>query len=101
MTKLEQIKSIAADIDDEIMGAQHYGKIAKKLREYDPNMARSYATMASQELGHRDMLMDMMRKICRDAIEEDNKAGISAICELTEERTEPWVAKVRGKIEGM
>ena len=45
--------------------------------------------------------MDMMRKICRDATEEDNKAGILAICELTEERTEPWVAKVRGKIEGM
>lgn len=101
MTKLEQIKSIAADIDDEIMGAQHYGKIAKKIREYDSGMARSYATMASQELGHRDILMEMMRKICRDATDDENKAGIMAIVELTEERTEPWVAKVRGKIEGM
>ena len=55
---IERIKYIVRDIDDEIMGAQHYAKLFKKFREKDPEASRMYATMAKQELGHADMLME-------------------------------------------
>ena len=48
---IERIKYIVRDIDDEIMGAQHYAKLFKKFREKDPEASRMYATMAKQELG--------------------------------------------------
>ena len=32
---IERIKYIVRDIDDEIMGAQHYAKLFKKFREKD------------------------------------------------------------------
>ena len=43
---IERIKYIVRDIDDEIMGAQHYAKLFKKFREKDPEASRMYATPA-------------------------------------------------------
>ena len=82
---LERIKHIVQDIDSEIMGAQH--------------ISRMYATMAKQELSHADMLMESARRICAAATESDNKAGILAIMDIQEDRTAPWILKVKGMLE--
>ena len=96
---IERIKYIVRDIDDEIIGAQHYAKLFKKFREKDPEASRMYATMAKQELGHADMLMESARRICAAAPEEENKAAILAIMEIQEDRTNPWILKVKGMLE--
>ena len=96
---LERIKHIVQDIDSEIMGAQHYAKLFKKFREKDPDISRMYATMAKQELSHADMLMESARRICAAATESDNKAGILAIMDIQEDRTAPWILKLKGMLE--
>lgn len=98
---LEKMKHLVRDMDEEIMGAHHYAKLAKKSRESDPDLSRMYGTMAKQELSHAEMLMEQARRVCAVATAEDNKAGLDAIMEIQEDRTGPWMSKVKGLLDGV
>ena len=71
---MKAIKSIVADIRDELEVAQHYAEMAAKLRDTDATAAGIYAEMARQELTHVDKLHGMAVKL----INESKAAGHEA-----------------------
>ena len=100
---LNWIKAIVRDIDDEIMGAEHYAKTAHKAKAMDANSAQTYLAMAKQELAHVETLSDLARRIVKNSQErkDPDLAGIEAIWELQTERISTWVPKVKMMLDGL
>lgn len=98
---LHKIKSIVTDIDDEILGAEHYAKMAAKSKSIDQEAARIYASMAKQELSHAELLCDYARRICRETEGHEHHECAEMILEIQDERSAPWMAKIRLMLDGM
>ena len=69
---MKEIKHIVEDIREELEGAEHYAKVAAKLKTEDPTNASIYADMARQELGH----VDNLHKMAVRAIDKQKAAGV-------------------------
>jgi len=50
------IQDISDLIDEEIVDAQKYARLYKQFLESDPELAKTYRTLSSEELGHVDRL---------------------------------------------
>ena len=63
---MKKIAKIVSDIREELDGAEHYAKLATQYKEDDHALADVYASMASQKLGHVDLLHAQVVRIIRD-----------------------------------
>lgn len=70
---MKEIKHIVENIREELEGAEHYAKVAAKLKPTNPTDASVYADMARQELGH----VDNLHKMAVRAIEKKKMDGVS------------------------
>lgn len=70
---MKEIKRIVENIREELEGAEHYAKIAAKLKAEHSSDASVYADMARQELGH----VDDLHKLAVKAIERQREAGVT------------------------
>ena len=70
---MKEIKYIVEDIREELKGAEHYAKIAAKLKAEHSSNASVYAEMARQELGH----VDELHKMAVKAIERQRDEGVT------------------------
>ena len=53
---LDKMKHAVRAIDDELLGAEHYAKMARKCKGEDNASMQTYLAMAKQELSHVDAL---------------------------------------------
>lgn len=60
---MKLIADIVKDIREELEGAEHYAKLATEYKDENHSLADTYATMASQEINHVDMLHVQVVKI--------------------------------------
>lgn len=60
---MKLIADIVKDIREELEGAEHYAKLATEFKADNHGLADTYATMASQELNHVEMLHVQVVKI--------------------------------------
>ena len=67
---MKLIADIVKDIREELEGAEHYAKLATEFKDDNHALADTYATMASQELNHVDMLHVQVVKIIQHYREE-------------------------------
>jgi ferritin len=63
------IKKISHQIKEEAEGAMEYAKCAVHYKDEYPDLARAYAEMAEQELGHANKLHDFVVKFIAKARE--------------------------------
>lgn len=70
---MKEIKHIVENIREELEGAEHYAKIAAKMKVDNPADASVYADMAKQELNH----VDNLHKMAVRAIEKQKAAGVN------------------------
>ena len=68
---MKEIKHIVENIREELEGAEHYAKVAAKLKSDNPTDSSVYADMARQELGH----VDALHKMAVRAIEKQRATG--------------------------
>jgi ferritin len=66
---LKIIKKISSQIHEEAEGAMDYAKMAVHYKDEYPELARQYAEMAEQELGHANKLHDFVVKFIAKARE--------------------------------
>lgn len=71
---MKEIKMLVEDIREELEGAEHYAKLAAQYKTDDKSLADNYATLASQELNHVDMLHVQAARL----INAQRSAGVSA-----------------------
>ncbi len=71
---MKEIKLLVEDIREELEGAEHYAKLAAQYKTDDKALADTYATMASQELNHVDMLHAQAVRL----INEQRASGVVA-----------------------
>ena len=70
---MKEIKHIVENIREELDGAEHYAKVAAKLKPTNSTDASVYADMARQELGH----VDNLHKMAVRAIEKRKAEGVA------------------------
>lgn len=63
---MRKIAEIVKDIREELEGAEHYAKKATQYKDDDKALSDTYSAMASQELGHVDLLHTQVTRIIRD-----------------------------------
>ena len=94
---MKEIKYIVENIRDELEGAEHYAKVAAKLKPENATDASVYADMARQELGH----VDNLHKMAVRAIEKQKAAGVvppasmKAVWDWEHENMMDKVAKIK------
>ena len=71
---MKEIKLLVEDIREELEGAEHYAKLAAQYKTDDKALADTYATMASQEHNHVDMLHAQAVRL----INEQRASGVVA-----------------------
>ena len=100
---LEKIKYAVRAIDDELLSAEHYAKMAHKFKGSDNAAMQTYLAMAKQELSHVDALSDMARRTLSEAKDKQDPClcGIEAIWELQSDRMESWLVKIKMMIDGI
>lgn len=100
---LDKMKHAVRAIDDELLGAEHYAKMARKCKGEDNASMQTYLAMAKQELSHVDALSDMARRTLDEAKEKQDPCirGIEAIWELQSERMESWLVKIKMMMDGI
>ena len=64
---MKDIKYIVKQIREELDGAEHYAKVAAKIKDTRSSDASTYAEMARQELGHVDGLHKMAVRLIEKA----------------------------------
>lgn len=60
------IKSLVDDIQEEMIGAEHYAKLANQYKDSDKVLAETYAKLADVELSHVDTLHTQVVRIIKD-----------------------------------
>ena len=70
---MKEIKHLVEDIREELEGAEHYAKVAVKLKDTNQANSNEYAEMARQELSH----VDRLHKMAVKAIEKAKSEGIA------------------------
>lgn len=100
---LEKIKHAVRAIDDELLSAEHYAKMAHKCKGSDNAAMQTYLAMAKQELSHVDALSDMAKRTVSEAKNSNDPClhGIEAIWELESDRMAPWIVKIKMMMDGM
>lgn len=100
---LEKMKHAVRAIDDELLSAEHYAKMAHKCNGSDNAAMQTYLAMAKQELSHVDALSDMAKRTVSEAKNSNDPClhGIEAIWELQSERMAPWIVKIKMMMDGM
>ena len=100
---LDKIKYAVRSIDDELLSAEHYAKMAHKCKGSDNSAMQTYLAMAKQELSHVDALSDMAKRTVSEAKNANDPClhGIEAIWELEAERMAPWIVKIKMMMDGM
>lgn len=70
---MKEIKHLVEDIREELEGAEHYAKVAVKLKDTNQANSSEYAEMARQELSH----VDRLHKMAVKAIEKARAEGVA------------------------
>ena len=94
---MKLIQSISDQIDEEISDARKYAMCATKFADSDPELSRTYAQLATEELGHVDKLHAQVVRIIRDyrASHGEPPEHMLAIYEYVHNREVEKVAEVR------
>lgn len=100
---LDKMKHAVRAIDDELLSAEHYAKMAHKCNGSDNAAMQTYLAMAKQELSHVDALSDMAKRTVSDAKNSNDPClhGIEAIWDLEAERMAPWIVKIKMIMDSM
>ena len=100
---LDKMKNAVRAIDDELLSAEHYAKMAQKCKGSDNAAMQTYIAMAKQELSHIDALSDMARRTLNEAKDKQDPClrGVEAIWELESERMTSWLVKIKMLMDGM
>lgn len=89
-------KKMCDYIKYEIKGAEDYAKMAIKLKDTDKSSADMFYTMATQELGHIDMLHNMCQKhINAQKDKGEATEAMTIIWDYEKENRMEWIAKIK------
>jgi ferritin len=97
---MKLIQKLSDMIEDELEGAEDYAKMALKLKEERPEMARTFNMMASQEMEH----MNNLHKMVVDVIDKyrmekgEPPAAMLAVYDYLHEKHIEKAAEVRTMI---
>ena len=100
---MKEIKHIVENIREELEGAEHYAKIAAKMKTENATDAAEYADMARQELGH----VEKLHKMAVRAIERQRDAGVTppaamkAVWDWEHENMREKTARIKMLLSGM
>lgn len=94
------IKELSEMIIDEVDGAKDYAKKALMFREEDPDLAKTFYTLANEELEHVKMLHGAVVNKIESYREEHGEPPVSmmAVYEYLHEKQIENVAEVRGML---
>jgi rubrerythrin len=70
---MKRIKHLVEDIREELEGAEHYAKLAMKMKDEAPSDASLYAEMSRQEMEHVNKLHTMAVRL----IEKQRQSGVT------------------------
>ena len=94
---MKLIQDLSEMIDEEIIDAHKYAKCAKKYKDEDPELSRTFAQLANEELSHMERLHTQVVRIIKDYREKhgDPPATMMTIYNYLHERQIEKVAAVR------
>lgn len=72
---MEIITTLVNMIDDEVNGAKEYACWANKLKETNPDLAKTFYELSTVEMGHANILHRQVKKLMIDSkLPEDTMA---------------------------
>jgi len=91
------IQELSDMMDEEVIDARKYAKCAKKFKESDPELSRTFAQLANEELSHMEKLHVQAERLIRQYREEhgDPPAVMLAIYDYLHDKHIEKVAEVR------
>lgn len=91
------IQNICDQIDEEISDANKYAMCSVRYRESDPELSRTYAQLATEELGHVDRLHAQVVRMINEykASKGDIPPHMKTIYEYVHDREIEKVAQVK------
>ena len=91
------IQNLSDMIDEEIVDARKYARCALEQRDLDPELARTFSTLADEELNHSNMLHNQVVRIIKKYREENGEppAHMMTIYEYLHNRSIAKAAEVR------
>ena len=97
---MKLIKELSEMIAEEVEGAECYAKKALMFKEDRPDLAKTFFTLANEELGHVNMLHAAVVKMIEEYRSEHGEppAGMLAVYDYLHEKQIANVAKVRGML---
>ena len=98
---MKVIAEIVKDIREEMEGAEHYAKKATQYKEQDSRLADTFATMATQELGHVDALHKQVVRLIEEQKEAGHEVppGMRSVWDWEHENMVEHVAKIKMLME--
>ena len=94
------IKELCEMITDEVEGAKDYAKRAMMFKDEDPDLGKTFYTLANEELGHVKMLHDAVVSLIEDYREEHGEPpeAMMAVYEYLHEKQIKNVAEVKAML---
>lgn len=91
------IQNLSDMIDEEIVDAHKYARCYQEYRDMEPELARTFSTLANEELNHAGMIHTQVVRIIRKYREEngDPPAHMLAIWEYLHNRSIEKTNEVR------
>ena len=91
------IQNISDQIDEEISDANKYAMCSNRYKESDPELSRTYAQLATEELGHVDKLHAQVVRLINEyrASKGEPPAHMKAIYEYMHNREINKVAEIK------
>lgn len=98
---MKKIAVLAERIREELEGAEDYAKLATQHKAEDKALADTYATIASQELSHVDVLHAQVARLIKDyrSTGHEPPAGMMEVWAYEHEQHIEHVTKIKMLLE--